>query len=200
VASFNRPGAQVTGINIMATALSAKRLELLRELLPTSTAFGFIANPQNPVTEGEVKDMLAAAKAAGLQLDVLHAGTGAETSAAFDTLVEHKAAAAVIQADPVFLSERDQIAGIASHHGMPSIYSVRDYAVAGGLMSYGDDRFESERQAGIYVARIVMGAKPSDLPIQQPTKFNLVINLKAAKSIGLTISESFLLRADEVIE
>jgi putative ABC transport system substrate-binding protein len=129
VASFNRPGAQVTGINIMATALSAKRLELLRELLPTSTAFGFIANPRNPVTEGEVMDMLAAAKAAGLQLDVVYAGTGAETSAAFDNLLQRRATAAVVQADPIFLSERTQIASIASRHGMPSIYSVRDYVL-----------------------------------------------------------------------
>jgi putative ABC transport system substrate-binding protein len=184
----------------MATGLSAKRLELLRELSPTSIAFGFIANPQNPVTEGEVRDTLAAAKAAGLQLDVLYAASGAETSAAFDTLVQRRAAAAVVQADPVFFNERAQIASIASHHGMPAIYSVREYVVAGGLMSYGDDRFESVRQAGIYVARILMGAKPADLPIQQPTKFNLIVNLKAAKSIGLTMPESFLLRADEVIE
>ena len=200
VSSFSRPVEQITGINIMAATLSAKRLEMLRELLPMATTFGFVANPQNQVTKGEVTAMLAASQAARLQLHVVNASTVREADGAFGSLVQLKADAAVLQADPVFLGERAQIASIASRHRMPSIYSVRDYIAAGGLMSYGDDRFESERQTGIYVSRILKGAKASDLPIQQPTKFKLIVNLTAAKSISLTIPESFLSRADEVIE
>jgi ABC-type uncharacterized transport system substrate-binding protein len=180
--------------------VEGERLELLRELVPPATLIAFIVNPNNPRTKFDVQDMEAGARALGQQIIVLKAGSDRDLEALFTTLSERKVGALLVGNDPFLSSRPQQFALMAARHAVPAIYGLREYAVAGGLVSYGTNLSESYRQAGIYAGRILNGEMPADLPIFQPTKFELVVNLWAAKAIGLPIPESFLLRADEVIE
>jgi putative tryptophan/tyrosine transport system substrate-binding protein len=200
VASLARPGGNITGISIMSTELMPKRLELLSDLVPHVRAIALLVNPNNPQTERVMRDVLEAARALGLQLSVLKASTESEIDTAFAALVELHAGALAVQADAVFLNRRDQFAAQASRHAIPAIYANREYAASGGLISYGASLTSDYRQGGIYVGRVLKGEKPTDLPVQQPTRFELVINLKTAKALGLTVPQSILARADEVIE
>jgi putative ABC transport system substrate-binding protein len=202
VSSLSRPGGNVTGINFFSSEVTAKRMGLLRELLPWATRVGVPVNPSNNVeiTEKTVKDVNAAADPLGLQIEVLKASNADEIDAAFTGLVSDRVAGLLVGADAFFVSRRVQIAILAARHMVPTIYTVGEYAEAGGLISYGTDAADSVRQQGLYVGRILKGTKPADLPVLQATKFKLVINLWTAKALGLEISPTLLSRADEVIE
>ena len=200
VKSLNSPGGNITGINQFASVLIAKRLELLREIVPKVTAIGVLANPSNPNAEPELKDLQAAAAASGCILHVASATAERDLDRAFQTIVARGAGALIVATDALFLNRRALVVSLASQYALPTSYTVREYPEAGGLMSYGANRSSLWHQAGAYAARILKGEKPADLPVVQPTKFELVVNLKAAKAIGLTIQETFLLRADQVIE
>jgi putative ABC transport system substrate-binding protein len=201
VASFNHPGGNVTGVSSMINELGPKRLGLLRDLLPNASVVAALVNPTNPNAQSDAQDLQDAARSMGLSVKVLLASNEREIDDAFAALVQQRPAAFLTTADPLFNAARlQQIVVLAAYHKIPAIYDVRGYTDAGGLMSYAPNVLDMWRQGGIYVGRILKGEKPADLPVIQPTKFELVINLKAAKEIGLTIPESFLLRADEVIE
>jgi putative ABC transport system substrate-binding protein len=200
VASFNRPGGNATGVSHLIGELGSKRLGLLRELLPGITVITTLLNPNFPGAERQLRDAEAAAGALGLQLIVLRASTEREIDAAFATMAQQGASALVVGGDPSFVARREQIVALAARHAIPTIYPVRDFAVAGGLMSYGTDFADAYRQAGVYTGRIVRGEKPADLPVQRSTKFELVINLKTARTLGVTIPAGVLSIADEVIE
>ena len=201
VASLSRPGGNATGINFFSSEVTAKRMGLLRELLPKAARIGVLLNPNNvEITEKTVKDVNAAADPLGVQIEVLKASNGNEIDAAFTSLVSGRVDGLLVGADAFFVSRRVQIAILAARHMVPAIYTVSDYAEAGGLISYGTDVADSVRQQGVYVGRILKGAKPTDLPVVQSTKFKLVINLRTAKALGLEISPTLLSRADEVIE
>jgi putative tryptophan/tyrosine transport system substrate-binding protein len=201
VASLSRPGGNATGINFFSSEVTAKRLGLLRELLPKATRIGVLVNPTNvEITERTVKDVNAAADPLGLQIEVLNASNGDEIDAAFKTLVSGRADGLLVGPDAFFVSRRVQIAILAARHIVPAIYTIGDYAEAGGLISYGTDVADSLRQQGVYVGRILKGTKPTDLPVVQSTKFKLVINLRTAKALGLEVPATLLSRADEVIE
>jgi putative ABC transport system substrate-binding protein len=200
VASLNRPGGNVTGISVLGAALEAKRLGLLHDLVPQAATIGVLLNPNFPPAASQLRDMQEAARAIGLQLHVLRAGTDREIDTAFESVAQHRIPALAVAADPFFNTRRDKLAALAARHAVPAIYILRDYAVAGGLMSYGIDPSDAYRQIGIYAARILSGAKPADLPVIQPTKFEFVINLKTAKTLGLDVSPNLLTLADEVIE
>ena len=200
VASLSRPGGNVTGVSRLAVTLGPKRLELLRELVPQATVIAVLANPTNRIAELQLLEMQEPARSLGLKLIVLRASTERELDTAFATLVQQGVGALLVANDPFFLSRRELLVALAARHAIPASYSDRADAVAGGLMSYGASLADSSRQAGVYVGRILKGEKPADLPVGQPTKFDLIINLTTAKALGLTIPESFLLRADEVIE
>jgi putative ABC transport system substrate-binding protein len=201
VASLSRPGGNATGINFFSAEVTAKRLGFLRELLPKASRIAVLVNPTNvEITESTVKDVNAAANPLGLQIEVLNASNGNEIDAAFTTLVSHRADGVLVGANAFFVSRRVQIAILAARHMIPAIYTVPDYAEAGGLISYGTDVADSVRQQGVYVGQILKGTKPTDLPVVQSTKFKLVINLRTAKALGLEISPTLLSRADEVIE
>jgi putative tryptophan/tyrosine transport system substrate-binding protein len=180
--------------------LHAKRLELISELVPNAKVIALLVNPNSPQTERVVRAMQEAARVRGVKLEVLKAATESEIETAFASLARLKADALVQQADPFFLNRRDQFALLAARHSIPAIYEARQFAEAGGLMSYGANFPDMYRQIGTYAGRILKGEKPADLPVMRPTKLDLVINLTAAKAIGLSIPESFLLRADQVIE
>jgi putative tryptophan/tyrosine transport system substrate-binding protein len=199
VASLARPGRNLTGIAIMATELMPKRLELLSELVPQAGVITLLVNPNNSNTERSIGDMQEAARAKGVQLHILKAGTESEIDTAFATGVQHPGAL-VVAADPFFYSRRDQVVALASRHSVPAIYERREFAEAGGLISYGPSFTAAFRQVGTYAAKILKGTKPADLPVEQPTRFELVVNLKTAKALGLTVPPSILARADEVIE
>ena len=201
VASLNRPGGNITGVSLLNAELAGKRLDLLHELLPTATAIALLVNPTNPSnSELETTSLRDAAHALGLQAHVLQASTPSEIDTAFGTLVEVRAGALVVAGDSLFTSRRNQIIALAARHAVPAIYIYREFASAGGLMSYGTDLADSYRQLGRYTAKILKGARPADLPVQQVVKLELVINLKTAKALGLTIPATLLARADEVIE
>jgi putative ABC transport system substrate-binding protein len=200
VASLARPGGNITGFSNIAAKLTPKRLELLTELVPGAGMVVLLVNPNNPVTETELTGAEEAAHAKGIQLVVVKAGTEAEIDAAFAMLVQRHTGALVVSADALFGDRRDQVVSLASRHSLPAIYADRSFANLGGLISFGIDGPAVRRQAGIYAGRILKGARPADLPVQQPTKFELVVNLKTAKALGLTVPQSILARADEVIE
>ena len=200
VASLNRPGGNATGATWLAVELGAKRLELLRDLVPKIAAVALLVNPNNPTTAMQTKDMQAAATALGLKLNIVSAGSQSDFDNVFATVVRQRSDALVVSPESLFLGGREQLIALATRHAMPAIYYTREFAAAGGLVSYGASFADSFRQAGTYVGRILKGEKPADLPVMRPTKFELAINLKTAKALGLTISEAFLLRADEVIE
>jgi putative ABC transport system substrate-binding protein len=199
VASLNRPGGNVTGITFFSNLLSSKQLQLLHQLTPNTARVALLLNPNNTTAEQESKETQAAARALGLQLIVVRAGTEREIEAVFASLVQQEAAAVLIAGDVYFYSRRDQIAALGAHYRLPTASTDRGYAEAGLLMTYGADRQDAGRRWGLYVGRILQGAKPADLPVQQPTKFELVINLKTAKALGVTIPETLLATADEVI-
>jgi ABC-type uncharacterized transport system substrate-binding protein len=200
VASFNRPGGNVTGVTFVVNTLGAKRLELLRELVPSATVIGFLINPGNPTSESQTRDVQAAARALGVEPLILNASSERNIDAAFASFVQQRANAVIVGADSFFASRRDQLVGLAARHALPASYYLRDFADIGGLMSYGPSQTDAYRLAGGYTARILKGEKPADLPIQQAVKFEFVINLKAAKALGLTVQDKLLATADEVIE
>jgi ABC-type uncharacterized transport system substrate-binding protein len=200
VVSLNRPGGNVTGATFLSVELGAKRLELLRQLMPKIGSIALLVNPNNPNAAPQTRNMEAATTAAGLRLNILSAGSQSDFDNAFATLPPQRADALVVSADPFFMSHRDQLTALTARHSMPAIYYAREFAAAGGLISYASSFTDSFRQAATYVGRILKGEKPADLPVTQPTKFELVINLKAANVLGLTIPSSLLALADEVIE
>jgi putative tryptophan/tyrosine transport system substrate-binding protein len=200
VPSLNEPSGNVTGVSFLVNELAAKRLELLHELVPVATSVGFLANPTRPSFESEVKDAQQGAQALGLKLVVYNASTDAEIDAAFAEFSRQRIAALLLGTDQFFLTRRDQIVASANRLRIATMYNIREYVVAGGLISYAPSLAEVYRQAGIYVGKILKGAKPTDLPVLQPTKFDLVINLKTTKALGLTVSNQMQLLANEIIE
>jgi putative ABC transport system substrate-binding protein len=200
VASLARPGGNLTGFSNIAAGLTPKLLELLSEAVPQASVIALLVNPNNQTAEPIIRDAQEAASAKGVKLAVLKAGTGGEIDTAFVSLVQLQASALVVDPDAFLLSRRGQLVALASRYAVPVIYAHRQFVAAGGLISYGIDDAAVSRQAGIYAAKILKGAKPSDLPVQEPSTFELVINLKTAKALGLTIPQSILARADEVIE
>jgi len=200
VAGLARPGGNLTGFTMMSLELNPKRLELLSELVPQARVIALLVNPHNPQTEGVIRDVQDASRAKGVQLQILRAGTESEIDDAFAALVQLHAGALVVMGDAFFFSWREQLVALAARHAVPAIYDVHEYAAAGGLISYGPSLTGLWRQVGIYAGKILEGAKPADLPVQQPTTFELVVNLKTATALGLTVPPSILARADEVIE
>jgi putative tryptophan/tyrosine transport system substrate-binding protein len=200
VASLNRPGGNVTGATNLAVELGPKRLELLHELVPTANVVAVLFNPSDPTSESQSRDLQAAAHTIGLQLHILHANTERDFDAVFANLAQLRIGALVIGADAFFNARIEQLAALTTRYAMPAIYQVREFAAAGGLMSYGGGIAETHRQVGVYAGRILKGEKPADLPVQQITKVELVINLKTAKALGITFPLTLLGRADEVIE
>ena len=201
VASLNRPGGNITGVSILDVELGPKRLELLRELVPTATIIAVLVNPNDPTrAETTLRDLQAAAHSLGLQLHALYASTDRDFDTAFASLVQLQAGGLVIGGEPFFNSRSEQLGALAIRHAVPTIYQFRAFAAAGGLASYGASLTDAYRQAGLYAGRILQGGSPADLPIVQSAKVELIINLKTAKTLGLTIPISLLGRADEVIE
>jgi putative tryptophan/tyrosine transport system substrate-binding protein len=200
VASLNRPGGNLTGVTTLSRELLPKRLELLRELMPNVNTVGMLINPANPNSEREVREMQALAGSGGWRVRVIAAGGEADLNGVFATLTQEQAGAFITGTDASFADRRNQIVALALRHLIPGVYNRREDIEAGGLISYGANNRESARQVGIYTGRILSGETPADLPVTQPIKFELAINLKTAKAIGLAVPESFLLRADEVIE
>jgi putative tryptophan/tyrosine transport system substrate-binding protein len=200
VASLNHPGGNVTGFVTLNAELAPKRLELLHEAIPTATNIALLVNPANRLADGLVRDSFAASRTLGLQLHVLNASSESDFDRAFTTLVQLRAGALAIGADPFFNSHSEQLAALALRHMVPCIYQYREFATAGGLMSYGTDIHDAWSQAGVQTGRILKGDKPADLPVQQITKVELIINLKTARALGLTFPLMLLGRADEVIE
>jgi putative ABC transport system substrate-binding protein len=201
VGSLNRPGGNLTGVTPLAVELGPKQLEVLHELVPTATIIALLVNPTNPTNaETLSRDLQAAARTLGLQLHVLHASTESDFDAVFASLPQLRAGALVTGSDPFFNSRSRQLVALASRHAMPTMYPFREYVMAGGLISYGNSFADAHRQVGVHTGRILRGEKPADLPVQQSTKAELIINLKAAKALGLTFPLPLLGRADEVIE
>ena len=200
VASFARPGGNLTGFSPFQVELMPKRLELLTELVPQAKVIALLANPNFPLTERIIQDLQEAASTKGVELSVLKVSTDSKIAAAFPTLVQQHAGGLLVPADPIFNSRREQLLALASHYSVPAIYGWREIAEAGGLISYGPSLPAIHLQVGIRAGKILKGAKPADLPVEQPTTFELIVNLKTAKALGLTVPQSILARADEVIE
>src|SRR5215470_17451568 len=200
VTSLNRPGGNVTGVTQLNVEIAPKRLELLHELVPTASVVALLVNSTNPNTETNTKELQAAARTLGLELHVLNASTERDFNGVFAKLIQLRAGGLVIGADALFSSRSDQLAALALRHAVPTIYQTRDFAVAGGLLSYGTDFRETYRLAGNYIGRVLMGEKPADLPVQQDNKVEFYINLKTAKALGLTVPAAMQARADEMME
>jgi putative ABC transport system substrate-binding protein len=200
VSSFNRPGGNITGVHLFLTELNAKKLGLMRDLLPHVNAMAVLLNPTSQNAHPQSKELQTAAHALGLQIDIFNASSESEIDAAFTTLVQQRLGALIVGNDPFFVSRREQIVALAASHSVPVVYDLREYADAGGLMTYGTNLKNAYRQAGIYVGRILNGEKPADLPVLRSTNFEFVINLKAAKALGLTFPPGLLSIADDVIE
>ncbi|HKH28721.1 MAG TPA: ABC transporter substrate-binding protein, partial [Sphingomicrobium sp.] len=200
VATLNRPGGNITGVNLVFGALGAKRLELLRAVVPKARSVAALVNPAYPSAAAEVEDVQAAARALGLKVLILEATEESAIASAFESLAVEGVEGLLVLDDPFLQGLRIQIVALAARHAVPTVYYVRDFVQSGGLMSYGGSITEGYRLVGVYVGRILQGSKPADLPVIQPTKFELVINLKTAKALGLEVSPSLLARADEVIE
>jgi putative ABC transport system substrate-binding protein len=201
VDSFNRPGRNLTGINLMFAEMAGKRLELLLELVPAATSIAYLRNPTNPVfAETETREMQAAARARGVRLLLVNASRPSEFETAFADLVQQRADALVVSSAVSLLTDPDQIVALAARHAVPAIYSLRESMRVGGLIGYATNFLDAWRQAGVYTGRILKGEKPADMPVMQPTKFELIINLKTAKALGLNVSPMLLARADGVIE
>jgi putative ABC transport system substrate-binding protein len=201
VATLRRPGGNVTGVTALSVEVGPKRLELARELFPAATTFALLVNPANPVAATVSKDLQAVADTLGMRLHVLHASTEADFEAAFATAAQLRTAALVIgSADTLFISHAAQLGALALRHSVPAIYTLREFAAAGGLMSYGASTTDSYRLGGVYTGRILKGEKPADLPVVQSTKVELIINLKTARALGITVPLPLSGRADEVIE
>jgi len=200
VASLARPGRNITGVTQLNVEVAPKRLELMYELVPTATIMAVLVNPAYPSAEIQSRGMQAAAHTLGVQLHILRASNERDIDDAFATLAQLRAGAFVISSDPFFNSRAEQFAALALRHAVPTIFQYREFAAAGGLMSYGGSVIDSYRQAGVYTGRILKGEKPADLPVQQSTKVELIINLKTAKALGLEVPRTLIARADEVIE
>ena len=200
VASLNRPGGNVTGVNIITAELEAKQLELLSRVVPATAPIAVLINPDSPVAQNQIKDVQAAAPLIGRQILIFNVSNTGDLGPAFTTLVERRAGGLLVAADPFFNDRREQIVALSARHALPAIYEWREFVLAGGLMSYGTSITDAYRQAGIYVGRILKGERPSELPVVQPTKFELVINLKTATTLGLTLPSGLLSITDQVIE
>jgi len=200
VTSLSRPGGNLTGVSILDVEIGPKRLELIHELIPTATVVGLLVNPTTPAAEAIARDVQAAARVLGLQLHVLHAAADRDFDGVFTTLAELRADALIIGADPFFTSRSRQIGELTLARRIPAIYEFHEFAAAGGLISYGTSLADAYRQVGTYTGRILKGEKPSDLPVQQATKVELILNLKTAKALGIAVPNSLLGRADEIIE
>jgi putative tryptophan/tyrosine transport system substrate-binding protein len=200
VASLNRPGGNLTGFNAYSGELGAKGLALLHELIPGTATVGFLGNPNSPIFELMTRDLLAAATTIGLKIEILKADSDSEIDAAFESAVQARTGGLLVQADSLFITQVERVTGLAARYGIPTMYSLREFVVAGGLISYGTSLTENWRQIGLYAGRILKGEKATDLPVIQPTKFELVINLKTARALNLQIPDKLLALADEVIE
>jgi putative ABC transport system substrate-binding protein len=200
VASLDRPGGNVTGVTVLTSNLGAKRIGLLRELIPSADAIGVLVNPTYPVATGQLKEVQAAAASVDVRLIIANASTGRDFEPALALFVQQRASALIVSADPFFNSQRDRIVALAARHALPAIYEWREFTEAGGLMSYGTSITDAYRLAGIYAGRILKGEKPADLPVIQSSKFELVINLKTAKALGLNVPLGMSAAADEIIE
>jgi ABC-type uncharacterized transport system substrate-binding protein len=200
VASLNRPGGNVTGVTFIGTTLTTKKLELLQEVVPGITDIGLLVNPSGTLADVQIKDMKEAVEGLSRRLQVANVNSESEIDAAFAALSQSKVGALVIGTDPIFALYRGQIIALAARYKIPAIYNIREYCEVGGLMSYGASLTDTWRQAAIYVSRVLKGEKPANLPVLQPTKFELVINLKTAKALGITVPPTLLATADEVIE
>jgi ABC-type uncharacterized transport system substrate-binding protein len=200
VASLSRPGGNATGVINISTELTAKRLRVFRELVPKAELIAVLFNPASPDADGQVKEIQQVASTLGQRIDILNASSERDFDAVFEAIIERRSGALFVSGDPLFTSRRARLVALAAQHAIPASYSFRDFALSGGLMSYGANLLDVHRQAGVYVGRILKGAKPDDLPVLQPTKFDLVINRKTAKALGLTIPPMLLALADEVIE
>jgi ABC-type uncharacterized transport system substrate-binding protein len=200
VTSMNRPGGNATGITVLTTSLEPKRLELLREIAPRTGTLGALVNPTRFDAETQARDVSEAARALGLPLEMLHASNDAEVESVFASLAQKGVGALLVGSDVFFYRRRQKLVLLAAHYRIPAIYQWREFALAGGLMSYGTNLADAYRQVGIYAGRILRGAKPADLPVQQSTKIELVINLNSAKALGLDVPLPLLMRVDEVIE
>ena len=200
VASLGRPGGNVTGVTFITAELNPKRMELLRELVPKTTLIALLVNPDGSTADFLVKEAQDAARTRGYEVHVVKARTEQDIEVAFATLARLRAGALLVGSDAFFLVQRKQIVALAARHALPASYDLREFVIAGGLMSYGPSLAEAWRQGAIYAGKILGGAKPADLPVVQPTKVDLALNLKTAKALGLTIPQSLLLRADEVIQ
>jgi putative ABC transport system substrate-binding protein len=200
VASLNRPGGNATGVNFFIAEMEAKRLALLRELVPTAAALGVLMNSKTAQAEAQLNDVQSAGRALGKQIEVINASNESDIEMAFASLTQRGIGGLQVAADPFFLNRRDQIISLATNYGIPAIYPNREFVVSGGLISYGTSITFAYHQLGIYTGKILSGSKPTELPVVQPTQFELVINLKTAKTLGLTIPQTLLVAADEVIE
>jgi ABC-type uncharacterized transport system substrate-binding protein len=200
VTTLSRPGGNVTGTTLMGVELGPKRLELVRQLVPNANTIAMLVNPNFPQASAEVRDVQAGARSLGLQTDILNASTAGDIDEAFAKIAKRKSNALIVGTDPFFLAQRDQLARLAAHHAVPTMYHLREFVEAGGLISYGPSIVAGYRKAGVYTGQILNGAKPADLPVWQPTSFLLSVNAKTAKALGLQIPAQILALADEVIE